>query len=399
MRRCYLWLLFVGFVQPAFAPVGTRQTRHVVRRFRKARETTKPFAREEVEMVAQARLATLDHEGLQRFLALQAEAADLLAGDCPDAPNALREDIVSCLHVLRPVLEFGLAQPMVEHLAWLRSVWLARSIPVDGLAASLERLEAFFIERMEGEDGCIVAAALAAAQTAFRRAACTPQAREAAAECRCELTAFLNALLEGRRKEAFAVADRWFAEGRSLVELEQHVIAPALCRIGDMWQLNQVSVAQEHMATAIAQSVMTGGLLRSPAPAMTARKILLACVEGNSHAIGLSMVSDAFQLAGWDVDYLGANTPTSALVEHVVASAPDLVGLSASFPPHLCLVRAIVAELDRRLGALRPRVIVGGLAANQFASLAAEADADAFIPTASAAVALGNELVEAKALA
>jgi methanogenic corrinoid protein MtbC1 len=268
---------------------------------------------------------------------------------------------------------------------------------VDHLASSLDALAAFFAERMEGEDACIVAGVLAEARSAFRQAAESPHPMPAAAEYGEEQAEFLAALLDGRRKDAFAVADRWYSEGRSLIDLEEHIIAPALHRIGDMWQLNQVTVAREHMATAIAQSVMTGGLLRSSPPAMTSRKVLLACVEGNNHAIGLNMVSDAFQLDGWDVLYLGANMPTSDLVEQIVGSAPDLVGLSVSFPAHLCAVRTVVDLLDSRLGALRPRVIVGGLAANQFGAPTAGAHADAFIATAAAGVVYGNQLVEARA--
>ena len=71
-------------------------------------------------------------------------------------------------------------------------------------------------------------------------------------------------------------------------------------------------------------SVMTMGLLRSPPPAPIDRRVLLACVAGNHHAVGLRMVADAFQLAGWDVQYLGANVPTAALVRQAAEWNPTL---------------------------------------------------------------------------
>ncbi|MCW2286175.1 methanogenic corrinoid protein MtbC1 [Rhodoblastus acidophilus] len=367
-------------------------------------------------MAAHARLTTLEPDGLQRFQSLQLEAADsvtkLIYPSSTATPEALstrsqeacrqeacREHIVICLAVLRPVMEFGLLQPMVDYLVWSRSVWLARGLPVDDLATSLDGLAAFFTRQMKGREGRAVADALRAAQTEFHEAANTSHANQSEPGYRDERAAFLTALLAGRRKDAFSFVDHWFSEGRNLVELEQYVIAPALHQIGDMWQLNQVTVAQEHMATAIAQSVMTVGLLRSSPPSMLDKKVLLACVEGNIHAVGLNMVSDAFQLDGWEVQYLGANMPTASLVEQIVESSPDLVGLSVSFPEHLCSVRTIVAKLDSRLGASRPRVIIGGLAIRTFASLAGASHADAFIPTAAAAVAYGNQLVEARASA
>ena len=118
------------------------------------------------------------------------------------------------------------------------------------------------------------------------------------------------ALLAGCQREALAVVNRCIDSGHSLVDVELHVIQPSLYHIGEEWQANRVSVAKEHMATAIALSVMTMGLLRSPPPAAIDRRVLLACVAGNHHAVGLRMVADAFQLAGWDVQYLGADVPT-----------------------------------------------------------------------------------------
>lgn len=122
---------------------------------------------------------------------------------------------------------------------------------------------------------------------------------------------------------------------------------------------------------------MTVALLRASLPAPLDRRITLACVEGNEHAIGLRMVADAFQLAGWDVQFLGPDVPTSSLVQHVTESRPDLVGLSVSFPQQLREVRNVIAQLSGRLGKARPPVIIGGLAINRFSQMADIFGADA----------------------
>jgi len=172
-----------------------------------------------------------------------------------------------------------------------------------------------------------------------------------------------------------------------------HMIQPALVGIGQKWQDNLVSVAQEHLASAIAQFVMTDGLLKSAIPAANGKRVLLACVAGNAHSIGLQMVADAFQLGGWGVQYLGANVPTDALIKHVGESKPDLLGLSVSFPQQLRVVREIMALLTQRHGAERPAVIVGGQAINRFSGLAGELGADAWSPDALSAVVSAKEIV------
>jgi methanogenic corrinoid protein MtbC1 len=357
-------------------------------------------------MAAETGLTTLGPEGLQRFQLLQSEAVNavtkLFHATCGSSyerfgargREACREDLASHLEFLRPVLEFGALQPMVDYLTWLSSVLMARSIPTDHVALSLEWLANFFAGRMDENEGRVVSDALHAARTEFLRAVTAPEASPCPPEHAEEQAVFLAALLAGRRRDALSVVDRWFDDGRSLVDLEQHLITPSLYQIGRKWQLNQVTVAQEHMATAIVQSVMTVGLMRSSPASLIGKSVLLACVEGNSHTIGLNMLSDAFQLDGWDVQYLGPNMPTSSLVEQIVESRPDLVGLSVSFPQQLPFVKAIVAQLNSRLGHSRPRVLIGGQAVNRFAPLAGAVDADAHMANAAEAVAYGNHSVE-----
>jgi methanogenic corrinoid protein MtbC1 len=50
------------------------------------------------------------------------------------------------------------------------------------------------------------------------------------------------------------------AAGNGFCETEMHLMQTALYQIGVLWQENQVTVAQEHLATAICHSIMAGGL-------------------------------------------------------------------------------------------------------------------------------------------
>lgn len=349
-------------------------------------------------------LSTMTAEGLRRFHALQPDAVGAVTerfyathGSAyqrfgPRGRQACREDLAFHLEFLRPVLEFGLLQPMVDYLRWLGSVLAARAIPHEHLAQSLDWLGEFYAAHLDPAEGQVVTEALQAARAAFLESADSPPAPPLP-DPWPEATAFEAALLLGSQREAVAVLERCLADGHTLIDTELHVIQPALYRIGEQWQANRVSVAQEHMATAIARSVMTVGLLRALPPAPIDKKVLLACVESNNHDIGLRMVADAFSLAGWDVQYLGANVPTPALLQQAVEWRPDLVGLSVSFPQQLRVVREVIAQLTERIGAGRPPVIVGGLAINRFSQLAGVVGADACSADARSAVAEGRQLV------
>ena len=343
-------------------------------------------------------LKTLDANGLLHFQSLQTEAVNAVTarfyathGSIYErfgqrGQDACREDLAFHLEFLRPVLEFGLLQPMVDYLRWLGSVLIARDIPADHLAQSLDWLAEYFGQAMAPAEGAVVVKALQAARIKFVESCTLAPAPPTPPEAWPEAAAFEAALLAGNQREALKVVNQCFDEGCNLVDVELHVIQPALYAVGDKWQANQVTVAQEHIATAIVQSVMTVALLRSPPPSPIDKRVLLACVEGNNHAVGLRMVADAFLLSGWEVQYLGANVPTRALVQQVFEWKPDLVGLSVSFPQQLRVVKDVIGGLLERLGTARPAVIVGGLAINRFNQLADAVGADASSTDAQAAV-------------
>jgi methanogenic corrinoid protein MtbC1 len=298
--------------------------------------------------------------------------------------EACFEDLNFHLEFLRPVLEFGLLQPLVDYLHWLASVLAARGIPAEHLPLSLDWLAEFFCVHMEAEDAQIVATATERAkiqflQTGSRAVAADSMVPEPLPECE----AFESALLAGDRRGAQAILKRVLEEGRGLVAAELHLIQPALYGIGLKWQNNQVSVAQEHLATAISQSLMMHALLSSQVGAATGHKVLLSCVEGNNHSVGLQMVGDAFQLAGWEVQFLGVNVPTNALLQQVGRFKPDILGLSISFAQQL---RALKQIMLRLAATARPAVIVGGLAINRFHRLAGELGADAWSRDALSAI-------------
>lgn len=351
----------------------------------------------------------LDASGLLSFQRLQPDAARAVSARLhaslgarlphlgPDDWELLRTEMAFHLEFLRPVLEFGMLQPLVDDLRWIAAVLDARNVPAEQLAQALDWLGEYFGCAMAPADAGVVVEALRLARARFLETWQSPPVPPSPPEAWPQAADFEAALLAGSARDAHALVNRCLDEGRSLVDVELHVIEPSLYAIGEKWQANRVTVAQEHVATAIVESVMTAALLRSPAPSPTGRRALLACVEGNRHVVGLRMVADAFLLDGWDVQYLGVDVPTSALLQAVTDARPDLIGLSVSFPQHLRVVRTVVDTLAARLGHARPAVIVGGLAINRFTQLVQALGADASSPDARAAVDSAGRIVGRKA--
>ncbi len=350
-------------------------------------------------------LTTLEKKGLERFHALQADAVDTVAGRFYQAHMAIYGQLWACgrqacheeiklhLEFLRPALEFGLLQPLVDYLVWLDNMLSVRAIPVAHIAESLEYLADFFSGHMEAADAKVVNTALLAARDTYLASRGAKPAPPQPPKPWPETAAFEAALLDGNQKGALAIVNCCIDDGHNLIDIELHIIQAALYHIGEKWQSNLVSVAKEHMATAIAQSVMTTGLLRSTQSGQTGKRVLLACVEGNYHAVGLRMVADAFLLGGWDVHYLGENVPSLTLIQEAKEWKPDVVGLSVALAHHLHAVKETITQLRQQPGDARPFVMVGGLAINRFEKLAKTLGADACGKDAQAALIHANRII------
>lgn len=149
----------------------------------------------------------------------------------------------------------------------------------------------------------------------------------------------------------------------SAVTIFERVLAPTQREVGQRWHEGRITVAQEHLTSELIAGVLRD-LLRLVQPSQGPRA-LLACVEGEQHAIPLYGV--ALNLAQWGLrpEVLGASTPPDALGHAVQQLRPELVGLSVTVPPPGELAEAM---LDAYAAAVRGRLwLVGGRGARQIA--------------------------------
>lgn len=176
---------------------------------------------------------------------------------------------------------------------------------------------------------------------------------------------FLRALLDGDRFAAFDEVARLRGAGRGLSSIYLEVFQPSLREIGRLWQVAEITVADEHLASAITQSAMAGLYrdLFDEAPS-SGPTVLAACADGEHHQIGLRMVCDLLQVDGWATRYLGASVPADDLVDMVRRRNPDVLAMSASIPARLDDVRQVLSAV-RAAGGRRPFLVVGGRAVGE----------------------------------
>jgi len=141
---------------------------------------------------------------------------------------------------------------------------------------------------------------------------------------------YLAALRGGNRMECTKIVQALVSAGTGLKELYIDLFQRAQYQIGELWEQQRISVAVEHLATAITERMLTlvqGQLFSGPA---RDRTIIIACVADEYHQLGGRMIADYCELLGWRAHFLGANKPLPALLQLIDERRPDLLGLSLS---------------------------------------------------------------------
>ncbi|HMQ51525.1 MAG TPA: MerR family transcriptional regulator [Anaerolineae bacterium] len=106
------------------------------------------------------------------------------------------------------------------------------------------------------------------------------------------------------------------------------VLQTALTEIGEAWHRGQITVQQEHFASALALRKLEGLVSASPPPSRSGR-FLVGCAPHEEHTFNSLLVTFLLRRHGWEALYLGADVPADRIEETVNQIKPQLVILSA----------------------------------------------------------------------
>jgi len=165
-------------------------------------------------------------------------------------------------------------------------------------------------------------------------------------------------LVRGDEAGSWAVVESAMASGMGPDDVYTAVIAPAMTSIGDKWSRGQLSVAEEHIASAVVLR-----LIGRLGPRFTRRgrkrgSVVIGAPAGDAHSIPSAMAADLLRAQGFEVFDLGANVPAASFAETVrSASRLVAVGVVGTTPDNEASLRACT---DAITAATDAPIILGG---------------------------------------
>jgi excisionase family DNA binding protein len=166
-------------------------------------------------------------------------------------------------------------------------------------------------------------------------ASLTTTVRRGAARTGADGEALERRMLAGDSQGAWWLLQSHLGGGLNQSGVLTEMVVPALRSIGERWASGEVSVAEEHRATAVAQRVIGHLGMQFGRRGKDRGTVALAAPSGDLHVLPVAIAADLLRWRGFDVVELGGNAPPAAIGD-AIAEEPRLlaVGIVSTVSGH-----------------------------------------------------------------
>jgi methanogenic corrinoid protein MtbC1 len=212
------------------------------------------------------------------------------------------------------------------------------------------------------------------------------------------LDGFVAAVLGPDDHAAVEVVRRLVRTGVPLDTVYMELLAPAAVRLGELWDADDCDFVAVTVALGRMQRVLRD--VSHVFVANTARPdavgaVLLTCVSGEQHTLGIVMIADSLVRDGWRV-LVGAPWSDADLRTLVRSEHFDVVGFSVACESRIAAVKRQVQTLRSASRNPAMKVLVGGQAFVGRPDLVTRVGADAFAETVRDIVPVARQLIGAR---
>lgn len=167
--------------------------------------------------------------------------------------------------------------------------------------------------------------------------------------------------LQGDREGTFESLMYLVKNRMKFADIIDDIIRPAMEKVGYLWETKKLAVEQEHLASDTIKTALSRLVVYLPRQREKNIKVLLACSEGEAHDIGLQALAYELELNGYNIHYLGANTPFRSIIKAVKKEKPAYIFISVCT---LTVTRADLVKgfksLSKAAKEINAKLVAGG---------------------------------------
>ena len=306
----------------------------------------------------------------------------------------IKSDIPYNLNYLAQALAVDETSIFSNYYNWLHTVLKERGIEAEFLKKHLQALKNVLKRELDQQEFNFIQNFLNQADLSFKESDSHYKsfidADNLLAE---EAEKYLSLLLEMKREEAVKYILDLVDQGITIEDIYLKIFQNVQYEIGRLWQLNQISIAQEHYATSVTQLAMSQLYPKIFTSFKKGKKALTTCIGDELHELGIRMVADLLELNGWDTVHLGSNTPAVEILKLIEEKKVDLLAVSITLPKQLEESRSLINSVRQNNKLRKVKILVGGRLFMQNKGLWQKIGADGFASNAKEAVKVADSIL------
>lgn len=136
------------------------------------------------------------------------------------------------------------------------------------------------------------------------------------------------------------------------------ILRPVMYKIGEDWANNTISIATEHVASNVAQTLVK--IIMDKVTGNANKKKILICVPlGEEHHLGCDVLETYLSIKGFKVYNMSTSIPTESILSFIEYNNPDIVLISITLEDNISAGQRLVKKIKEQYDI---PILVGGIA-------------------------------------
>lgn len=136
------------------------------------------------------------------------------------------------------------------------------------------------------------------------------------------------------------------------------ILRPVMSKIGDDWANNKISIATEHVASNVAQTLVK--IIMDRVTGMVNKRKILVCVPvGEEHHLGCDVLETYLSIKGFKVYNMGTSMPTESILSFIESNKPDVILVSITLEDNIPAGQRLVKKIKEQYNI---PILIGGFA-------------------------------------
>lgn len=171
----------------------------------------------------------------------------------------------------------------------------------------------------------------------------------------------LTCLLNGQKSEFYTLMKNDLTKfDNNIFLFIEELIDPLMYKVGQMWQLNKLSVAKEHLATSLIDEIINEFIKEIFLDDKNKPIVITSTVGDETHNLGIKIVGKFLESHGYNVKNLSSKISSQELINAIYDLKPELVVLSVTLSSNVATLQEIIKELKSDPNLFSGKIVIGG---------------------------------------